>query len=134
MVLVSRHSNKNANKDKHIHMQEEELRGGRMSHTNLGEFYTTLLAKELIPEYVKNSQTSDGKKKKKGNLTLKIGVNIKYFTKGSICVGNKHMKICATQLVIREVQVETTMSYHLVFIIMAGMKSTWNVLLLLAGM
>ena len=41
-------------------------------------------------------------------------------------MANKHMKRCLTSLVIREVKIKTTMSYHLMLVRMAAIKKSTN--------
>ena len=81
--------------------------------------------KGLISKYTSSSYNSTPEKTKQPNQKMGKRLN-RHFSTENIQMANKHMKRCSKSLIIREMQIKSTMRYYLTQVRMAIIKKSTN--------
>ena len=81
--------------------------------------------KVLISNIHKQLMQLNVKKKKQPNQEMGGDLN-RHFSKENILMANKHMKRCSTSLIMREMQITSTVRYHFSPVRMAIIKKSTN--------
>ena len=83
--------------------------------------------KQLTKDYSAKYTSSSANTRKINNPIKKWAKELsRHFPQEDIQMANKHMERCSASLVIREIQIKTTMRYHFMLVRMAAIKKSTN--------
>ena len=108
-----------------LHSREKHQENKKMSSW-VGKHFCQYIYKVLIFKIYKEVINLNTKKKKKIQLKKWVKDLNRHFSKEDMQMVDRHMKICSMSLIIREMQMKTTMKCHLIPVRMAIINKSKN--------
>jgi len=92
----------------------------------MGEIFTNAMSNKGLIQDTQTAHITQYKKKSNNSIKRLAEDLNKHFSQEGIQMANRHMKRCSALLPVREMEIKTTMRYHLTPVRMAIIKEITN--------